>query len=209
MVQKSLPTDRVIAMRKQGMSNNQITSILQNEGYNITDIFDAMSQADIKGGVEMPPMQAVPRQQMPSENEFYSSQGLEAEMPAAGPMRTELGRGEEGALERIEELAEAIIDEKWNEIVKSINKVADWKDRTETRITKLEQKVEDLKKTIDALHAGIIGKIGEYDKNLMNIASEIKAMDMVFQKVLPVMTQNVNELSRMTDEMKRAKSQAE
>lgn len=45
------PTDLVIGMRQQGFTNNQIVQALQRDGYASDQIFDAMSQADIKGGI--------------------------------------------------------------------------------------------------------------------------------------------------------------
>ncbi|MFH1438983.1 MAG: hypothetical protein ABIG89_00320 [Candidatus Woesearchaeota archaeon] len=242
------PTDKVIQMKRQGLTNNQIIQALQNDGYNSTDVFDALNQADLKGGVEMSPRnnfqqqsgagsggmqdgsgQGAPQQfqgQMPmsdgqqqpdfggmpgvpgglgSPGDFGApgSMGGMGSSGGSGGFAGPGGSGKSADLERIEELAEAIIDEKWNEIVKSINKIADWKDRTESKITKMEQNFENLQKGFDQLHQGVIGKIGEYDKNLVNISAEIKAMDKVFQKVLPVMTENVNELSRITQDMKK------
>ena len=121
------------------------------------------------------------------------------------PMEQPMPMGGSGNRERIEELAEAIIDEKWNEIVKSINKIIDWKDRVESRITKMEQRLDDMNKNFESLHKGVLGKVNEYDKNLNNIGTEIKAMEKVFQKVLPTMTENISELSRITDKMKEKK----
>ncbi len=232
VVTQGPPTNKVVVMRKQGLTNNQIIQALQNDGYNSTDIFDALNQADLKGGVEMTPQNVQPSsspfqgQQEPFGQRPQGFQGMPPQQPMndmggmgmpdhdMGGMAQGMGGGMGGGmssgmggkspeLERIEELVEAIIDEKWNEIVKSINKIADWKERTESKITKLEQQMEDLKASFEQLHQGILGKIGEYDKNLVNISAEIKAMDKVFQKVLPVMTENVNELSRITQEMKR------
>ncbi|MBT4823610.1 hypothetical protein HN695_06255 [Candidatus Woesearchaeota archaeon] len=220
---KGPPTDRVIAMRQHGLSNNQIIQALQNEGHNSTEILDAINQADLKGGVEMSPNQSgqpVPAQmpgqpsQPPQQPPGASpAQGPGPMSPPGQPLPPGFGspapamgqeaREEGPALERIEELAEAIIDEKWNEIVKSINKIAEWKERTDAKITQMEQKFEDLKHNFDTLHKGVLGKIGDYDSTLTNISSEIKAMDKVFQKVLPVMTENVNELSRITQDMKK------
>lgn len=196
------PTNKVIMMRRQGLTNNQIIQALQNEGHSTTDIFDAMNQADLKGGVEMPsqqqpsgpPFGPMPEQMMSPPGASFGPEGIQ---PFPAPETSG------GVSERIEEIAEAIIDEKWNEIVKSINKIADWKESTEARIIRLEQQIEDLKNSFDQLHKGILGKIGEYDKNLTNISVEIDAMDKVFQKVLPIMTENVKELSRITEDMKR------
>lgn len=104
-----------------------------------------------------------------------------------------------------EELIEAIIDEKWNELVKDVNKIIEWKTQTETRVTSLEQQIRDVKDQFDKLHQALIGKIGEYDKHLLDVGSEIKAMEKVFAKVLPVFTQNVSELSRITDDLRGSK----
>ena len=229
---QGVPVDRVIAMRQQGLSNNQIIQLLQRNDYESTQIFDAMNQADIKGTVELntdhmsmqkeaPPM-VQQLQSMNTEMAPSVSQGDPfGEAPPIGPRLGDVPNspqsfaqdggysggpsypgGKSPELERMEELAEAIIDEKWNEIVRSINKIIEWKDRVESRVTKVEQEIEDMKKDFTTLHTGVLGKIGQYDQNLSNIAAEIKAMDKVFSKVLPVMTENVNELSRITRDLK-------
>jgi len=211
-----IPVDKVIKMRGQNLSNNQIIQLLQREGYETTQIFDAMNQADIKGTVEIDSKEDVSMAQNIQSNQMGSQQmqQMAPVPPAPADYEQEAGLGDvpqqsfsysggkSPELERMEELAEAIIDEKWNEIVRSINKIVEWKDRVESRITKMEQEMDDMKKDFDVLHKGVLGKIGQYDQNLTNIASEIKAMDKVFSKVLPVFTENVNELSRITRDMK-------
>ena len=56
------------------------------------------------------------------------------------------------------------------------------------------------------LQQALVGKIGEYDQNILNVGMEIKAMEKVFQKVLPQFTENVNELSRVTQSIKKPKN---
>ena len=46
--------------------------------------------------------------------------------------------------------------------------------------------------------------MGEYDKHIMEVGSEIKAMEKVFSKVLPTFTENVNELNNITKKIKEA-----
>lgn len=104
---------------------------------------------------------------------------------------------------KIEELAEVIIDEKWEETMKRLNKLLEWKDATEAKVNKMEQLFQDMKGDFDNLHKAIIGKIGEYDKNILNVGTEIKAMEKVFQKILPTLTENVSELSRITKGIKK------
>jgi prefoldin subunit 5 len=105
--------------------------------------------------------------------------------------------------EEVEELVESIIDEKWDELAKDVNKIVEWKNDVETRIVKMDQRFESLKDEFDKLHQAIIGKIGDYDKNILEVGAELKAMEKVFSKVLPLFTENVNELSRITQDMKK------
>ena len=236
-ITSKIPTDKVLMMRGQGLSNNQIIATLQRDGHETPDIFHALSQADMKEGIENPsagftgadlqnPMQMqgmYPNQnQMPGQDQGMGMQygqnpawqdpgqmqqgmppGYEPQqMQQSGPSMDSTMGNQFSERERIEELAEAIIDEKWNEIVRSINKIVDWKERIEGRITKIEQQIADMSKSFDALHTGVLGKVNEYDKNLSNIGTDLQAMEKVFQKVLPTLTENVSELSRITDQMK-------
>jgi len=244
-----IPTDKVLHMRSQGLSNNQIIQTLQREGIELPLIFNAMNQADIRSGIdygnlggstmaeqqsqgqfgqeqqdfpaapafpgqetqqdtgEYPPSEAYPDmgQSMgpPQPMDFGGSLNQQPMMGQA-PMGLSSYPGRSGYdTQRIEELAEAIIDEKWNEIVRSINKIIDWKERVESRVTKMEQQMDDLQKNFDRLHNGVLGKITDYDQNLQNVGAEIKAMDRVFQKVLPTLTENVSELSSIAKRLKK------
>lgn len=107
--------------------------------------------------------------------------------------------------EDTEELIEAIIDEKWNDLMSDINKVISWKESTESRITKMEQHVDDIKHQFEELHKAIIGKVGEYDQHILDVGAEVKAMEKVFAKVLPAFTDNVAELGRIADDLKKSK----
>ena len=99
--------------------------------------------------------------------------------------------------EEIEEIAESIIDEKWKEFEEDIKKIIDWKDKTEARINQMDQQIKDLAASLNSLHKNIINKVSDYDRNLIDVGTEIKAMEKVFQKVLPSLTENINKLERM------------
>ncbi|MBS3098135.1 hypothetical protein J4209_05055 [Candidatus Woesearchaeota archaeon] len=181
-----LPVDQIMGLKQQGLSDDQIMQSLQQQGYTSSQISDAMAQADISG-------QLSPEGEEMMEEEAQPSP-MEEPPQMEGPTQS-LSLGEK---DRVEEIAEAIIDEKWNELLQDINKVVEWKERTEARITRLEQEMRDVKSSFDSLHKGILGKISEYDQNLVNVGTEIKAMEKVFQKILPTFTENVNRLSRIT-----------
>ena len=104
-----------------------------------------------------------------------------------------------------EELIEAIIDEKWNELVKDISKILDWKSVTEAKIARMDQQFADLKNDFDKLHQGVISRVGEYDKHILDVGAEIQSMEKVFAKVLPVFTETVSELGRITNDLRSAR----
>ncbi len=182
------PIDRVLGMRQQGLTNNQIIQNLQRLGYDSDQIFNAINQADIKGGITNTPLE-----------DFGAQPAAPEPIPSIRAETEDYGVDKE----RIEEVAEAIIDEKWDELVKNINKIIEWKNKSESKISSLEQQFKDLKNDFDKLHQAVIGKIGEYDQNILNVGTEIKVMEKVFQKVLPTLTENINELSRITKGMKK------
>lgn len=102
-----------------------------------------------------------------------------------------------------EEYVEAIIDEKWTELEDDIQKVIEWKNRSEQQISLLSQQVADVKDRFEKLHASLIGKIEDYDKNILEVGAEIKAMEKVFSKVLPAFTDNVKELGEISRTMRK------
>ncbi|MBN1175257.1 hypothetical protein JXA48_01300 [Candidatus Woesearchaeota archaeon] len=101
-----------------------------------------------------------------------------------------------------EELIEAIIDEKWNDLLRDINKIIDWKSVAESRLSSMEQEIKDLRAEYDKLHQAVVGKVGEYDKHILDVGAEIQAMEKVFAKVLPLFTEKVSDLARITDDLK-------
>jgi hypothetical protein len=182
----NVPLSKVMELRSQGMPNNQIIQVLQNEGFSSDQIFDAMNQADMTQNIgqgmadPMSSPQQIENSMQMQPNPFFSS-----------------GRN------TLEETTEAVVQEKWSAFANKINKIEEWKNHFEARLSKLESNFSALGQNFDKLHTALIGKIGEYDQNIINVGTEIKAMEKVFQKILPTFTENVNELSRITHKIKR------
>ena len=86
-----------------------------------------------------------------------------------------------------------------------LQKITQWKDDLNTRLSKVEQSLQDVKGDLDNIHAALVGKLNDYDKNLLNIGTEIKAMEKVFQKVIPTFTENVQELAEVTKNLKKTR----
>lgn len=210
---------KVQELRSQGYQNSQIIDALQKDGHNSSQIFDALNQSSIPdAGPQssgLPPAPSFedssspsPAPQMPSmpSPPSQSSSPQHSSPPQSFP--SQVPRSSSSSNVSTEEYIEAIIDEKWTELEADVEKIVEWKNRSEQRITQLSQQVTDLKDRFEKLHAALIGKIEVYDKNILEVGAEIKAMEKVFSKVLPVFTDNVKQLSDVTEKMTRRSGQA-
>jgi hypothetical protein len=195
-----VPIDQITAMRQQGYSNNQIIQTLQRDGYTSSQIFDAISQSEMNAGQNAGQMGQEPMnfqtqqlgQQLPPimpQQQMQSSSSMQ-QIPISGLQSTP------------EELIEAIIEEKWNELVKDINKVLEWKQKADSKLMTMEQQLNDMQSQFDKLHQAIIGKVGDYDKHILDVSTQLQAMEKVFGKVLPTFIDNVNELNTITQRVK-------
>jgi len=185
------PVEQVMMMKQQGYTNNQIVQALQSQGYNNSQIYEALNQTNLSANFQNPEMG------MPDYGQSYE----QYQQPQPSPAQSfQQSREQAPTLdeERIQEIAEAIIDEKWDEFAGDIRKVIEWKDKSEDRIAKIEQQLVDLRISIDNLTKSIMSKISSYDQNITDVGTEMKAMEKVFQKVLPTLTESVNKLDRMT-----------
>ncbi len=188
---EGIPTDAVLKLRAQSLSNNQIIQTLQRQGYSVQQISDAMSQAEMKYTVEGAPISG---EKMPEEQPYYpenySAGGESAQQPTF-------------SAKSLQPIVEKIVEEKWAELLRDLEKLANWKEKTDERLTKIESQLLVLKDSFDRLHEGVLGQISEYDKSMKDVGISVKAMEDVFKKVLPGFVENVSELSRITQEMKK------
>lgn len=171
------PVEKVMVMKQQGYDNSQIVQILQRDGYTSAQVFDALNQVDLRSGA---PVMGNPTMPVAQQQQFAGEQQAS-----------------------VEEYVETIIDEKWTELEGDIQKIVDWKNRSEQRLTDLANKIEDLKDRFDKLQGSVLGKLGEYDSTMQDVGSDLKAMERVFAKVLPQFTDNVKQLSEISERLGR------
>jgi hypothetical protein len=188
--QQNSPVDFVRTLRAQGMDNNQIIQALQRQGLSSNVIFDAMNQTELNPQTE----------QTQNQDNFQNYPVFSQPEEPMSP-RPKMGGMQDSTSN--EELVEAIVEEKWNELLKDFNKIIEWKNSTTVKIAAMEQKIEDMRHEFDKLHSGVIAKVDDYDKNISNVGAEVKAMEKVFSKVLPVFAENVSELSRIARDLKQ------
>lgn len=187
MVDQNL-VNEVVKMRSQSMGNDDIAQQLLYQGHTNKDVFDAMSQASVapasEGNIQMEQPQSI---------------------PPAMPPHAEMTPVSHEAIDndKISEVAESIIEEKWSDLVDHVNRIIEWKSSVELKVNTLETEIKGLKSDFSTLQKAILGKIGDSDATMKDVATDIKALEQVFKKILPGFVENVNELSRITSKLKK------
>jgi hypothetical protein len=184
----------VLELRQQGLSDNLIVEELSRRGNNPQTIQSAISQAD----TPPPPDGSFPG--MPTQPQGMSSMN----MPPAQPSRPPAS--DEGNIyERIEEITEGMIDEKWDELIGEVKRIVDWKEKIEAKQTQIISDISKMKEDFKVLHQGVLGKLEDYDTRMQDVGVELKAVGKVFKDVIPEFVENVKELRDIKDGMKEQK----
>ena len=223
MVNKSI-VDQVRNMKMQGLTNNQIIQNLQRMKVNNQEIFDAINQADMKNAnpynneyqpsalninPDNPNEEMLPEApiapEAPEQTEYQEPYSDYQEYPQEYyppqnyyPQQSSKNMNEE----ELELLAEKIISEKWRTLTKSTGNLNTWKKEIDFNIVTIKRDIENLSNQIKTLQEAIVGKVQEYNQNLTNIETQMKSMEMVFEKIIPPLTSNVKQLSTITEKLK-------
>lgn len=217
------PVDMVKRMQAQGMNNQQIIQGLQREGFSQTQIYDALdtaSQMQKQGGAAPgaqgnqppgPPNGPPPGPPGPQAGPggLPPPGGSPGGLPPPGnmPPRGQSHRAP-AQMEQVDELIEKTVQEKWHEFTGELKQLEEFKGSVESRLASAEAKLDALDQKFDQLKNAIIAKIKDYDTSILNVGTEMKAMEQVFQKILPELHENVTELSRMTHKLGGGKKPA-
>ena len=188
--------DEVNQLRNQGLSDNIIMSELTQKGHRPEDVHMALSQLDSMAQGENEDMgMDMPNFEVPSMG--ASSIGS----PSRGANMQNQGQG--NIYERIEEITEGIISEKWDDLIAEVKKIIEWKENVEAAQRKVENDVAKLKEDFKTLHGGVLGKLETYDKRMGEVGTELHAVGKVFKDVIPQFVENVKELNHITGRIKK------
>lgn len=175
-------------LRAQGLTDAVIFDELARRGYSSEEINQAIMQVDSAQQEEVPPA---------SEALSYAPSGGYGAAPAMAPA------ADAGMFERMEDIAESLIDERWEALLKEVKKILDWKEKVEAQQRDLVSSVKKLKEDFTILHQGVLGKLEDYDARMQDVGTELKAVGKVFKDVIPEFVENVKELSRVTGKGKK------
>lgn len=220
------PTDKVLYMKKKGMSEEDVRNNLSIEGYSPTEIHEAISQSSIKSGVEednLPPVPGFSQSQYPGMQQSM----LDDDMPIPAPTPSNVQQEQQVTsipqyiqpqqqmgmpqmqqpsmqLDReiVNRLVESIIDERWQEVVSSIGDISLWKSSLDDELSSIKQEIVRMDQRYNNIQKAVLGKVDEYNENIMNINTEMKALEKVFEKIMEPLTDNIKELNRITKDMK-------
>ena len=178
------PNADVKQLMAQGFSDSEIMEELAQKGYRPEQIHNAIAQI----GSQMPRPEEMPPQNYSQQEQQYQNKSNDGNI-----------------YERIEEIAENLIDEKWDDLIAEVKKVIEWKEKMEGKQEKMKNDLQKLKEDFTVLHQAVLGKIEEYDSRMQEVGTELKAVGKVFKEVVPEFVDNVKELSNITGRIRERK----
>ncbi len=200
-------------LQNQGLSNPQIYNSLKREGYNSVQIDDAINQKQLvaqesteeTAGLDEAPEPGLKpslmdEQEKPQASATGSSEGYGGGF--SGVTFHGDFQGSRSGLDDVEALIEQIIDEKWKTTIERIGNLDVWKEKVKTDVASIKQELIRLEHRFENIEKAVLGKISQYDRNIVNIGNEMKVLEQVFQKIMTPLTTNIKELSRITKELK-------
>ena len=214
----------VTRMLNNGMQNEEIIAILQEQGYSNETIQSALTLANTKASVE---------NQGRTQNQETRTRMIEP--PAPGMQPSMLSGGEQGIIppppgqptfgmasqtlvqppsammtsstrdveEKVEEIAEAIIEEKWSRVREEVGDLRAWKEKVTTDLMGTKQEILRVQSRLEAVQNAVLGRVKEYDKSIEDVGADIKAIEMLLRNILDPLSTSVKELKAMTDKLKR------
>lgn len=103
----------------------------------------------------------------------------------------------------IQQITESIVEEKWDELMDKVGDLRLWKEKINNDIGSIKQEVLRTQNRFENLQKAVLGKVHDYNENIININNEMKALEKVFEKILQPLTDNVKELSQITNKLKK------
>jgi hypothetical protein len=102
-------------------------------------------------------------------------------------------------IETINDLTEQIVDEKIESIKKQLSTLSQLKEETNSKIEILSQRIDKIEKKFDDIQMSIIGRIGDYGRDIEDISREMHATQESFSKILDPLTDNIRKLEKITE----------
>lgn len=96
--------------------------------------------------------------------------------------------------ETMTDIAQQAVDEKLEKVNKQIQNLEKIKTEIKGRILDIDSRLTRIEKTIDLLQTSILGKIGEYWKNVSDLKDEMQATQESFSKILNPLSEQMEKI---------------
>ncbi len=203
--------DQVMQMKNQGMSDNEISVNLQQQGVSPREINNALNQFQIKNAVSgesdipFPGEGQIRGDYASSTQEAYEKAPKNAEQysqPYAQQPQEFYPQGAYGGYQNAEaystatstdtiiELAEQVFSEKIKNIQKQSDQMVEFRTLTQTRLDDLLERIKRMELMIDKLQITILEKISSYGKGFEQTKKEVEMIQDSFGKMVNKIADN-------------------
>lgn len=194
---------------KRTKGGPDLSSLIGNE-YSAQETSEAINQKTLQSKPAMEDPTGGEMELMPMEGMETSSDIPTEEVSPPGGYAAETPQEMGGSLPReteefIQEIAESIINEKWERVSEEFGDLAAWKDRVNIDTQAIKQEILRIESRLDNLQTTIIGRLGEYDSHITGVGTEVKALEEVLKKIMQPLNTNIKELSRITEDLKKSR----
>ena len=208
LAENEVSVDRVNELLNQGLSSSKIYETLKKEGYSSVDIDNAINQAKLGSPMPEENMDDVPEPGLRPSLLNQSQESIQTRSPSFSNFSSDILENTNsfqttrGGIDEVEALIESIIEEKWKNTLQRFGNLDVWRERVKTDVVSIKQELIRLEHRFENIEKAVIGKISQYDKNIVNIGNEMKVLEQVFQKIITPLTNNIKELSKITKDLK-------
>jgi hypothetical protein len=195
-------------MKKDELSEEDIVKALKPSFSNqeIDDAFNQAAQADDNILGQLDQFEPVKKEEAPEDlleeaptpeiNEGINVYG--GRTPTYQPVQ-ELNSNQ------VQEIVESIVEEKWEDLISKFGDINLWKESVNNDLESIKQEILRTQERFNNLQNILIGKVTDYNKSVIELNSEMKALEQVMQKIIEPLTNNVKELSKITSDLKKKK----
>lgn len=167
---------------------------LTGSGFQSADAFAGAQAADMRpAGPVFPRPGIAPPQQ--GQQSFPAGMPLP---PAFTPPRV----SSRTVTQEIEEIAEAIVSEKWEKFSKEVDDLKKDIDDVSASVNGVQERLANIEKRMDMVIQQVLGKVEDYGRSIADVSTELKAMQKVFGTMMPTMTENIKELDELVGKAK-------
>lgn len=194
---------RYINLKQEGRSEGEIISLMQEEGFQMKEIEDAIEQAKIKYALQenqedFPTInEELP---IPNENQGYYENTNNYEQYYSPQYSTYPTTTE--SFGTITELAEQVVTRKIKETNSKIESLEKNQIIFEKEIENIKERLKRIEENFDHLQRAIIGKIGDFTKNSEYIQKDLDNIHNTMSKLMNPLIDTYNELKKFNGQTK-------